>query len=168
MPISDRLDQLLRQFYHTDTMSTIMPVLIVRDREGSSAEGKDIAFFFSNEEAERYKGYQAHNLTDPYVYAASPGYSNMGDWNYFYILLRMIAKKSEAAANTGEIAQDVENIKAYISSVKEKVSALETDYKELFAERVEAQKQKLAILKQFDDICASLDVMFADAATDNI
>lgn len=35
--------------------------------------------------------------------------------------------------------------------------------KELFSERVEAQKQRLAILKQFDDICTALDKMFADA-----
>lgn len=111
--ITPSLEQLLLQFLHTDTMATNRPIFIVRDRVSicmacdPECDGKrciserDIAFFFSKEEARKYRRYQRHNLNDPYIMAHSPGYGNEGDYEPFYDLLRCVAKKLERSVSSG-------------------------------------------------------------------
>ncbi len=105
--IGPQMEELLLQFLHTDTMDTNRPIVIVYDKKNvctkcdPACDGKEcsehdeIAFFFSLEEARKYKVYQRHNLRDPYIFAHSPGYSNNGDWIPFYDLLQSIAEKVE-------------------------------------------------------------------------
>ncbi|GAB6173303.1 MAG: hypothetical protein QMC95_06415 [Desulfitobacteriaceae bacterium] len=92
--------RLLKQFLHTDTLGTRSPLFIVQDFEGAKrpkrgnyneTDWRDVAYFFSREEARRYIEYQRHNLRYPRIYAKSPGYSNDGDWEPFYQLLKRIA-----------------------------------------------------------------------------
>lgn len=105
--ITPKVEALLTQFLHTDTMGTNRPIFIVRDRldhcedcdpdcDGERCkEHVDKSFHFSLEEARRYRNYQKHNLSDPYIYAQSPGYSNDGDFIPFYDLLRTVARSLE-------------------------------------------------------------------------
>lgn len=93
LKISPRLAELLTQFLHTDNLATHNPIFIVQSREGN--EWRNAAYMFSLEEARRYIAYQRHNLTDPRVFAESPGYSNDGDWDPFYEFLQATAMKCE-------------------------------------------------------------------------
>lgn len=52
-----------------------------------------VAFFFIREEAEEYTKYQKHNLRDPRVYTYSPGYSNYGEYEHFFMLLQNMGKQ---------------------------------------------------------------------------
>ena len=54
---------------------------------------RDVAFFFILDEAKQYMKYQAHNLNNPRTYTYSPGYSNYGDYEHFYLLLRGLGQK---------------------------------------------------------------------------
>ena len=102
--ISTNLETLLKQFLHTDTMGTRTPLFIVQDYDGpkskrnnliSEKNWRDVAYFFSKEEAKRYMAYQGHNLKFPRIFGKGPGYSNDGDWEPFYELLKGIAEKAE-------------------------------------------------------------------------
>jgi len=105
--ISERLEELLTQFHHTDTMATNRPIFIVRDIldhcencdpecDGERCmEHVNRSFHFSLEEAKKYLTYQGHNLSDPYIFGHSPGYANGGDYIPFYDLLKSIAEKLE-------------------------------------------------------------------------
>ncbi len=102
--IPPETQRLLKQFLHTDTMATRTPLFIVQDFEGAKrpkrgtfneTDWRDVAYFFSKEEAHRYIKYQGHNLKYPRIYCKSPGYSNEGDWEPFYQLLQAIASALE-------------------------------------------------------------------------
>ena len=100
--IPDDLEYKLVQFLHTDNRATYKPIYLVQNKSeydplclGEDAPYKTVAYFFSEEEAKRYCEYQAHNLTKPRTFAAGPGYSNKGDWEPFYDLLKVIAKECE-------------------------------------------------------------------------
>ena len=97
--ITDKQEQLLKQFIQTDTLATNRPVFIVQEWEGDGKPSvfngpgwRNVAYFFSQEEARRYTEYQKHNLELPRIYAQSPGYNNEGDWQPFYDLLLSIGQ----------------------------------------------------------------------------
>lgn len=61
---------------------------------------KDVAFFFILDEAKRYMEYQGHNLNNPRTFTYSPGYSNYGDYEHFWMLLMNMGKQLNEMSQT--------------------------------------------------------------------
>ena len=85
-------ENFLKQFIQTDTLGTNRPIFVVQNRDNGEMPWSNVAYFFSLEEARRYKEYQKHNLKNTRIYAECPGYSNNGDWEPFYDLLTSIGR----------------------------------------------------------------------------